>query len=91
AESDTKGGTWEGANGALKQGRRLYVRKSEPLDELPGNKLLLEKGGCPLNWPVEDISEILSPLVQESAVMHTKQSMDLAPPSQFSLLALQAE
>ncbi len=25
-ESDTKGGTWEGANGALKQGRRLYVR-----------------------------------------------------------------
>lgn len=89
AESDTKGGTWEGANGALKQGRRLYVRKSEPLDASHGNKLLLERGALPLDWPVEDIDAILSPLVQESAVMHTEQSQDLAPlPSQFSLLAL---
>jgi predicted Rossmann fold nucleotide-binding protein DprA/Smf involved in DNA uptake len=88
AESDTKGGTWEGANGALRQGRRLYVRKSEPLDALPGNKLLLEKGALPLNWPVENIDAILSPLVQESAVMHTEPSQDLTPPSQFSLLAL---
>jgi len=91
AESDTKGGTWEGANGALKQGRRLYVRKSEPLDAHPGNKQLLEKGGHPLDWPVKDLADILSPLVQESTVIHTKQSMDFAPPSQLSLLALQAE
>ncbi len=91
AESDTKGGTWEGANGALKQGRRLYVRKSELLDAFPGNKLLLEKGGHPLDWPVKNIADILFPLVQESTVMHTKHSMDFAPPSQLSLLALQAE
>lgn len=88
AESDTKGGTWEGANGALRQGRHLYVRKSEPLDALPGNKLLLEKGALPLNWPVEDIDAMLSPLVQGSAVRHAEQNQDLTPPSQFSLLAL---
>jgi DNA processing protein len=91
AESDTKGGTWEGANGALKQGRRLYVRKSEPLDAFPGNKLLLERGGYPLNWPVENLAHMLSPLMQESAAIHTKQRQGSTPPSQFSLLALQAE
>jgi DNA processing protein len=91
AESDTKGGTWEGANGALKQKRSLYVRKSESLDALSGNKLLLDKGGHPLNWPGEDLADILLPLVQKSAVVHTKQSIDSAPPSQLSLLAVQAE
>lgn len=91
AESDTKGGTWDGANGALRQGRRLYVRKSEPMESFPGNKLLLEKGAHSLNWPVENLADILSPLVQESVVIHTEQGQDLAPPSQFSLLALQAK
>jgi predicted Rossmann fold nucleotide-binding protein DprA/Smf involved in DNA uptake len=91
AESDTKGGTWEGANGALKQKRSLYIRKSESLDASSGNKLLLDKGGHPLNWPVEDLDDILLPLVQKSAAVHTKQSIDSAPPSQLSLLAAQAE
>jgi DNA processing protein len=90
AESDTKGGTWEGANGALKQGRRLYVRKSEPLDALPGNKLLLDNGGYPLDWPAENLADILSLLMQESEAKQTRQSMDSAP-NQFSLLALQAK
>jgi len=76
AELDTRGGTWEGANGALKQERSLYVRKSEPLDAYPGNKLLLEKGGHSLDWPVKNLADILSPLVPESKVIGTKQSMD---------------
>jgi predicted Rossmann fold nucleotide-binding protein DprA/Smf involved in DNA uptake len=88
AESDTKGGTWEAANGALKQERPLYVRKSEPLDAHPGNKQLLEKGGHPLDWPVKNLADILSPLVPKSEVIRTKQSMDSAAPSQLSLLAL---
>jgi DNA protecting protein DprA len=93
AESDIKGGTWEGANGALKQkqGRRLYVRKSEPLDAYPGNKLLLERGGHPLDWPVKHLADILAPLLPESEVIRAKQSMNCAPSSQHSLLALQAE
>jgi DNA protecting protein DprA len=91
AESDTKGGTWEGANGALKQKRSLYVRKSESLDASPGNKLLLDKGGHPLDWPVKDLGDLLLPLVQTSAAVHTMQSADSAPPSQLSLLAVQSE
>jgi DNA processing protein len=88
AESDTKGGTWEAANGALKQERPLYVRKSEPLDSHPGNKQLLEKGGHPLDWPAKNLADILSPLVPKSELIRTKQSMDPAAPSQLSLLAL---
>jgi DNA processing protein len=49
AESGTQGGTWEGANGALKQGRRLYVRQTDAADSLPGNTLLLERGGIPFS------------------------------------------
>src|SRR5579859_5616532 len=51
AEADTKGGTWEGANGALKQKRPLYVCQSEPSSSLPGNAALIESGGHPLLWP----------------------------------------
>ena len=91
AESDTKGGTWEGANGALKQKRSLYVRKFESLDASSGNKLLLDKGGHPLDWPVKDLDDLLLPLVQKGAVVHTKHRIDSAPPSQLSLLAVQAE
>src|SRR5437660_1021491 len=32
AESDSKGGTWEGAHNALKQGRSLYVRQADNSD-----------------------------------------------------------
>lgn len=44
AEADTQGGTWEGANGALKQQRPLYVRQADDVS-LPGNKTLIELGG----------------------------------------------
>jgi DNA processing protein len=86
AESDSKGGTWEGANGALKQGRRLYVRQSDSTATLPGNTLLLEKGGSPLPWPIESLATVLSPVLQESDMVREKQQILSPPPDQLSLL-----
>src|SRR6266581_3533970 len=53
AESDTEGGTWAGATGALRQNRPLYVRQADTPSALPGNKALIELGGRPLTWPPE--------------------------------------
>jgi DNA processing protein len=71
AESNTQGGTWEGANGALRQSRPLYVRQSNSPVLLPGNKALLELGGRPLYWPIENTEEekssievVISPLLE---------------------------
>ena len=86
AESDSKGGTWEGANGALRQKRRLYVRQTETGDALPGNTLLLEKGGLPLVWPTQDIATTLSPLLEESYQVQEQQHNIAEPLSQLSLL-----
>ncbi len=86
AESDSKGGTWEGANGALKQGRRLYVRQADSAATLPGNKLLLEKGGKALLWPTDNLAAVLSPVLQESDMVREKQQVLSPPPDQLSLL-----
>jgi DNA protecting protein DprA len=91
AESDSKGGTWEGANGALKQGRKLYVRSAEAGDILPGNKLLLERGGNPLVWPTENVAHVFSSIVQTSEAVQQKQRDSTQPPSQLSLLAASNE
>jgi len=91
AEADTKGGTWEGANGALKQGRRLYVRQAAPSQSLEGNEALIERGGHPLPWPTENIADILSPLLQESAALQYKQSELPARSEQLSLFATSNE
>lgn len=91
AESDSKGGTWEGANGALKQKKRLYVRRADSADALPGNKLLLEKGGRPLPWPVENIPAAFASLLRESDAVRARQSGLSVSPGQLSLLALPYE
>lgn len=88
AESDSKGGTWEGANGALKQGRRVYARHSDDAKLLPGNKLLLEKGAYPLSWPTETIADMLAPVLHESSQVREKQHAALPTPDQLSLLAV---
>src|SRR3989440_8317881 len=85
AEADTKGGTWEGANGALKQKRPLYIRQTPSSQTLAGNEALIERGGHPLPWPTENIADILSPLLQESAVLQHKQSEIPARSEQLSL------
>lgn len=88
AESDSKGGTWEGANGALKQGRRVYVRQSDDVKILPGNELLLEKGGYPLSWPTDTIADMLAPVLHESNLVREKQQAASPFPDQLSLLTV---
>jgi len=79
AESNNQGGTWEGANGALRQTRPLYVRQSDSPALMPGNKALIELGGRPLYWPIgvneEEkslIEDVISPLL-ESEMFSQKQ------------------
>lgn len=91
AESDSKGGTWEGANGALKQGRRVYVHQSDNVHLLPGNNLLLERGGHPLSWPTDNIADMLSPVLYESGLIREKQQSSLPVPDQLSLLTVSSQ
>jgi predicted Rossmann fold nucleotide-binding protein DprA/Smf involved in DNA uptake len=48
AESDNKGGTWEGAMEGLKRKRTIYVRVPEP-GEKNANLKLVELGALPVN------------------------------------------
>src|SRR5947199_2229799 len=90
-EANTKGHTWEGANGALKQGRPLYVRQAASSQSLAGNETLIERGGHPLPWPTENIAGMLSPLLQESAVLQHPQSELPGRSEQLSLFAASNE
>ncbi len=87
AESDMQGGTWAGARGALQQNRPIYVREPASSSPLPGNKALIELGGHPLPWPVEDLATVLSPLIQQSAALHQEKSAMPSRPGQLSLFA----
>jgi DNA processing protein len=90
AQSDIQGGTWEGANGALKQHRPLYVRQPTNDAALPGNQALIERGGHPLPWPLADEADLaaaLHPLVAESAALQEKQQEQAPRPDQLSLFA----
>jgi DNA processing protein len=90
AESDTQGGTWEGANGALKQLRPLYVRQADDVS-LPGNKALIELGGIPLGWPLENPEEVLVSLLEESETLQQKQKDKPARPDQPLLFVSSSE
>ncbi len=85
AESDTEGGTWAGATGALRQNRPLYVRDTASSSTLPGNKALIEQGGHPLPWPTEQLADVLSPLIQKSAALRQEKSDTPSRPDQLSL------
>ena len=85
AEADIKGGTWEGANGALKQGRPLYVRQTVSTPLLAGNDALIDLGGVPLPWPTEHIAELSISLFIESAMLQQKQSEKPERSEQLSL------
>ena len=89
AESDIKGGTWEGANGALKQKRRLFVRYTDDKDTLPGNKQLLDKGGKSLRWPTTNVDDTFSPLLETTQNLHQRPVSQ--PPDQLSLMAAKKE
>ena len=85
AEADIKGGTWEGANGALKQGRPLYVRQTVSSPLLAGNDALIDLGGLPLPWPTEHIAELSISLFIESAILQQKQREKPERSEQLSL------
>ncbi|HEY7417715.1 MAG TPA: DNA-processing protein DprA [Ktedonobacteraceae bacterium] len=91
AESDTNGGTWEGANGALKQKRQLFVRHTDDEEMRPGNKALLERGGKPLHWPTTDVNDTFAPLLETTQTLHQHQRNLPQPPSQLSLMAINQE
>jgi DNA processing protein len=60
AESDSKGGTWEGAMDGLKRQRKIYVRIPEP-KEKNANLKLVELGALPVNMDGEIIdSKVLT-------------------------------
>jgi DNA protecting protein DprA len=92
AEANTQGGTWNGAINALEQKRPLYVCQTETSSLLTGNKALIERGGRPLNWSVEDSMKcsytagVLSPILQESDMLHQRQSGALPLSHQLSRL-----
>src|SRR5579872_5937406 len=83
AESDTKGGTWEGAHSALKQKRPLYVRQPASSPSLPGNEALIKLGGHPLTWPTDDVEDVFAPLLEESTMQQQKQQEQPARTEQF--------
>ena len=58
AESNTTGGTWNGATGALEQRRPLYVQKNADISHA-GNAMLLQWGAIPVPWPVDNLAEVL--------------------------------
>ena len=91
AESDTEGGTWAGATGALRQNRPLYVRDTASSSTLPGNKALVEQGGHPLPWPTEQLADVLSPLIQKSAALRLEKRDTPSRPDQLSLFVASGE
>ena len=56
AESDSKGGTWEGAMDGMKKGRTIYVRYPEA-NEKNANLKLVELGALPVNMEGEVLAE----------------------------------
>jgi hypothetical protein len=51
---------------------------------LPGNKLLLEKGGKPLRWPTTHVNDTFAQLLETAQTLQPKQH-DIPPlPSQPS-------
>jgi DNA processing protein len=68
AESDNKGGTWEGAMEGLKRKRKIYVRIPEP-GEKNANLKLVELGAIPVNisGEVVDLKNIRSKEIFELA------------------------
>lgn len=48
AQSDNKGGTWEGVMNGLKQKRRIFVRIADPKEKVANDKLIM-KGAIPVD------------------------------------------
>ncbi len=55
AESDNKGGTWEGVKNGLARHRKIFVRNPEP-GEKNANHILIDLGGIPVNREGEPVN-----------------------------------
>lgn len=49
AESAEKGGTWSGVIDGLRKGRKIFVRKPEPIEK-NANNILIQKGAIPVDF-----------------------------------------
>mgnify|MGYP001376061722 CR=1 FL=1 len=92
AQSNIQGGTWNAANGALKQHRPVYVRQAES-SEPAGNQALIELGGRPLAWSANGhtegeplLEDVMSPLLEESEMLYHRGNHNQALLSQLSHL-----
>lgn len=90
AESDIKGGTWEGANSVLTRKQKpkptLYVRQSEDA-MLSGNEALIQRGGQALGWPTEHFDDAVTLLLNMSEHIQQSQQKAANRPEQSSLFA----
>ncbi len=64
AESNSKGGTWEGVLNGLKRGRKVFVRKPGPGEE-NANTRLIELGATPVDMDGNELEHIPSGLFGE--------------------------
>ncbi len=90
AESDIKGGTWEGAKSALAQKRLLYVRQADATS-LPGNEALLQLGGKRLVGASEGYADTFVSLLQESSMQRQRQDKLSERPEQTPLFIAAGE
>jgi DNA processing protein len=88
AESSDKGGTWSGVLDGLKKGRKIYVRKPNP-GELNANDILIEKGGCPVDFNGKMIIKSYS--IEEERLTTVKESEQADPLEQKILKLLKGK
>lgn len=67
AESDSKGGTWEGVNNGLKRGRIIYVRVPEK-SEKNANQLLVNQGAVPVDHSGKPVAALANTALSKSTV-----------------------
>jgi DNA processing protein len=90
AESAEKGGTWSGVVDGLKKGRKIYVRKPEPIEK-NANNILIQKGAIPVNFNgvellknydtvnIEKVSTVNEPADNESLETKIRQAFNGKP------------
>jgi predicted Rossmann fold nucleotide-binding protein DprA/Smf involved in DNA uptake len=76
AQSANKGGTWEGVHDGLRRGRKIFVRVSQPVENIANNEFF-SKGAIPvdMNGNITDLPEGVNP--------QTKQNLTFETPSLF--------
>ncbi|MBK8661959.1 MAG: DNA-processing protein DprA [Ignavibacteriales bacterium] len=76
AQSSNKGGTWEGVHDGLKRGRKIFVRVSQPGENIANNEFFT-KGAIPV-----DVNGNITKM-PEGVIPPSKQNLTLETPSLF--------